>query len=203
MTESALMNLIEFTDRARDRILGFLQEEGEELAIRVGVADSSPIAPQYEMTLIQPDERTDEDQVYRLDGFEVVIDPVSAQMLEGTRVDWVENLQGSGFKFENPNLKPPGSEPLTGSLAERVQRVLDERINPGVAAHGGVVHLVDIRDDVAYLRMGGGCQGCGLASVTLSQGIKQILLQAVPEIRSVEDVTDHAAGANPYFQPSK
>ena len=80
---------------------------------------------------------------------------------------------------------------------------IDQRINPGVATHGGAVRLVDIRDGIVYLQMAGGCQGCGMASVTLTQGIKQILLESVPEVSGVEDVTDHSAGTDPYFTSSK
>jgi Fe/S biogenesis protein NfuA len=103
----------------------------------------------------------------------------------------------------NPNVKPLGSEPLSGPLADRVQQVLEQRINPGIAMHGGAVSLVDIRDNVVYLRMSGGCQGCGMASVTLTQGIKQVLQEAVPEIVEIRDVTDHASGTDPYFSPEK
>lgn len=197
--------MIEFSAKAREQILAFIAEDesDEPVVVRVSVRNPSPVAPDYEMALIDADERLPEDPSFEADGFEVVVDCDSATILEGTRIDWVETLQGSGFQFENPNLKPLGSEPLTGSMAERVQQVIEQRINPGVATHGGAVQLVDIRDDVVYLQMSGGCQGCGMASVTLTQGIKQILLESVPEVQGVEDVTDHASGANPYFTSAK
>lgn len=192
---------LHFSEDASRRILAFIQEEGgTELGVRVSVKSPSPVAPEYEMALVESHEREPDDTVLEAHGFRVYVDRESAGILNGTRIDWVETVQGSGFRFENPNLKPLGSEPLEGSLAERVRRVIEERINPGVATHGGHVSLVDIRDDVVYLRMSGGCQGCSVASVTLTQGIKQILLEAVPEIRGIEDVTDHAAGRNPYFR---
>ncbi len=115
----------------------------------------------------------------------------------------MDSLHGSGFQFRNPNIKPLGSEPLGGPMAERVQQVLERRINPGIATHGGAVSLVEIRDNVVYVSMSGGCQGCGMASVTLTQGIKQVLQEAVPEIVEIRDATDHAAGTNPYFSPEK
>jgi Fe-S cluster biogenesis protein NfuA len=83
---------------------------------------------------------------------------------------------------------------------EKVQYLLDQQINPGVAAHAGFVELVDVRDDTVYLRMGGGCQGCGAADFTLRQGIESVIRREVPEIRRVLDVTDHAAGAHPYYR---
>lgn len=191
---------IHFTDEARHRIRAFIEEEGNtDLGVRVSVRSPSPVAPQYEMALVEPHEREPDDLEFQVDGFRVYVDRESGPILDGTRIDWIETLRESGFRFENPNLRPLGSEPLEGPLAERVQRVLDERINPGVATHGGRVSLVDVREGVVYLRMGGGCQGCGAASVTLTQGIKEILLDAIPEITAVEDITDHAAGKNPYY----
>lgn len=196
--------MIEFTDEARDRVLAFIEQEPEdELAVRVAVKNSSPFAPEYDLLLIGPDEVRDEDQAFEQDGFALYADPHSAEFLEGSTVDWVSTLQQSGFKIENPNTRSADGEPPEGELAERVQAVLDEQINPGVAQHGGRVSLVDIRDRVVYLRMGGGCQGCGLASVTLTQGIKRTLSEAVPEVEGVEDITDHEAGDNPYYDPAR
>ena len=83
---------------------------------------------------------------------------------------------------------------------EKVQYLLDHQINPGVAAHAGFVELIDVRGDTVYLRLGGGCQGCGAADFTLRQGIESVIRREVPEIRRVLDVTDHAAGTNPYYR---
>lgn len=194
--------IVRFTETARERIRAFIEEEeGGELAVRVRVASPSPVAPSYEMALIDKEEREPEDLELDGGGFPVVVDPESARILDGTEIDWVETLRGSGFQFDNPNIKPLGSEPLEGPLAERVRRVIDERINPGVAMHGGAIRLVDIRDNVVYVRMQGGCQGCGMAGVTLTQGIKQAIREAVPEIVDIRDVTDHAAGTDPYYAP--
>ena len=81
--------------------------------------------------------------------------------------------------------------------------VLDRDVNPAIAAHGGHAELAGIEGRTAYLRLGGGCQGCGMASVTLGQGIEIAITEAVPEIVDVVDVTDHASGANPYFEAAK
>ena len=88
-------------------------------------------------------------------------------------------------------------------MADAVQKVLDEKINPSVATHGGFVDLVALEDGVAYLRFGGGCQGCGMINVTLKQGVEKVLFEDVPEIKKVMDTTDHASGDNPYYQPAK
>jgi Fe-S cluster biogenesis protein NfuA len=94
----------------------------------------------------------------------------------------------------------PGLETPEGRL---VHRIIEERINPAVAAHGGHVALVDVRDDTVYIRLEGGCQGCGMADVTLKQGIEVEIKQVVPAIARILDVTDHAGGTNPYYQPGK
>lgn len=88
-------------------------------------------------------------------------------------------------------------------LYEQVTKVFDEQVNPMVARHGGRVELIDVQDGVVMLRMGGGCQGCGMADVTLRQGIEGMLGQLVPDVRGIVDITDHTTGSNPYFQASK
>ena len=80
--------------------------------------------------------------------------------------------------------------------------VLEEQVNPSIAAHGGRADLVAVEDASVYLRLSGGCQGCGMAKATLSQGIEVILREAIPEIGNVVDVTDHADGTNPYYEPA-
>ncbi|HMC05578.1 MAG TPA: NifU family protein, partial [Actinomycetota bacterium] len=97
--------------------------------------------------------------------------------------------------------RPPAD--LSGDVAQRVLQVLDSQINPSIASHGGHAELVAVEEDTAYLRLSGGCQGCGMASVTLSQGIEVVIKESVPEITKVVDVTDHASGANPYFESAK
>lgn len=88
--------------------------------------------------------------------------------------------------------------PLAG-LREKVQKILDEEINPGISGHGGSVELVDVQGSTIFVTLSGGCQGCASASFTLRYGVEQILHDRVPEVTEIVDVTDHSAGANPYF----
>ena len=88
-------------------------------------------------------------------------------------------------------------------VRERVQELIDSSINPAVAGHGGYIELLDVKESTVYLRMGGGCQGCGAADVTLKAGIERMIFEEVPEVTEVLDVTDHASGTNPYYAPSK
>ena len=195
--------MITFTDKAREHVLGYLETEDEESAVRIRLLDSSPLAPQYDLSLIERLARDADDRVMDFKGFEVVVDAKSAEMLEGASVDWVENHDGSGFKIENPNIKPIGQGLVEGSLADQVRQVIDMQVNPSIASHGGRVDLVDVRDRVVYLKMHGGCQGCGMAAVTLAKGIRRILTESLPEIQDIVDVTDHASGTNPYFSSTK
>jgi len=111
--------------------------------------------------------------------------------------------------LRNPNSPSPAPptaaaeapKDLSGPVAQRVLQVLNEQVNPAIAAHGGRADLVAVEEPVAYLHLSGGCQGCGMAAVTLRQGIEAMIIDAVPEITEVVDVTDHARGTNPYYEP--
>jgi Fe-S cluster biogenesis protein NfuA len=96
-----------------------------------------------------------------------------------------------------------GSATADDALYERVADLFESQVNPMVARHGGRVELIDVQDAVVMVRMGGGCQGCGMADVTLRQGIEAMLQQQVPEVKGIVDITDHTAGSNPYFAAAK
>jgi Fe/S biogenesis protein NfuA len=92
---------------------------------------------------------------------------------------------------------------MSEELKTKVQELIDTMINPAVAGHGGYVELIDVQDNRVYLQMGGGCQGCGAADITLKSGIERLIKEEIPEVEEVLDTTDHASGANPYYAPSK
>ncbi|MEC9393675.1 MAG: NifU family protein, partial [Candidatus Thermoplasmatota archaeon] len=98
-----------------------------------------------------------------------------------------------GFSFDNPN-------PLwVDELSQKVADIINNEVNPAVASHGGVVELVGVDDNKAIIAFGGGCQGCGMADVTLKQGVEVMIKEKIPEIIEVIDSTDHAAGTNPFY----
>ena len=92
---------------------------------------------------------------------------------------------------------------MSDDLKTKVQDLIENSINPAVAGHGGFVELLDVKDGTVYLQMGGGCQGCGAADITLKSGIERLIKEEIPEITEVLDATDHAAGSNPYYTPGK
>lgn len=196
------------TDAARDKILEVRADETDPdtLALWVEVNGQAAGAFAYTMELRPLADAGPGDAVQRHDDLSVVIAADSIEALAGATLDFT----GAGMVIQNPN-KPsagpargaPPEADLSGPVAQAVLTVLEEEINPAIAAHGGHADLVAVDDGVAYVRMGGGCQGCGLASVTLSQGIEVAILDGVPEIESVVDVTDHASGDNPYYESAK
>jgi Fe/S biogenesis protein NfuA len=147
------------------------------------------------MILVPAEEAATDDARVRVGTVTLLVDPESARNLAGTTIDFVSGDQ-SGFKFENPKRNRQWDDPA----AERLQDLFETEISPGLAGHGGYVDLLDYRDGVAYVEMGGGCQGCGMASVTLREGIEVRVQQALPEVRRIVDATDHASGANPYYR---
>jgi Fe/S biogenesis protein NfuA len=190
--------MITFSERARAKVLEFIQRENRDgLALRFGIRGRGPGGFLYRLSFVEASDRQPTDTVIEVGGFSVFIDAESAPSLAGVTVDFQEEGHESGFKIDNPN--PLWTDP--NALA--VQRVLDDEINPAVASHGGWVTLLEVKDDVAYIALGGGCQGCGMVDVTLKHGIEVRIREVVPAIREIIDTTDHAEGRNPYYQPAK
>ncbi len=187
--------MLTISDAARDELRKLMQEKGlEGQVLRLAIRGVGPFGFQYEMGFLPPEQCPADDERLQANGIEVAVEAGSGDKLRGSKLDFISGPLESGFKIENPN--PVWDDPL----AERVQRVLQERINPSVGMHGGFISLLKVEDQVAYIIMGGGCQGCGLANATLRQGVEVAIKEAVPEIREVVDATDHGSGENPFYQ---
>lgn len=193
--------MIEVTRAAKDKFLEIVRAEGREgQGLRLIVSGGGTPRPEFALNFVAADQVNEEDQVVDVGEFKVFADPQSAKFLDGASIDYVDTLTESGFKVDAPNAGIPGP---TGPMAAAVQRALNEKVNPAIASHGGFVELVAVEENTAYLRFGGGCQGCGMINVTLKQGVEKILFGDVPGLERVMDVTDHASGTNPYYQPGK
>jgi Fe/S biogenesis protein NfuA len=157
----------------------------------------------YELAFIPLEDATDEHVIERYGDLAVIMPRKDLDNLGGSTL----SIGDQGLSMDNPNTPSPtmaapkGS--LEGPLADQVAQVLAEAVNPAIAAHGGMAELVSVDGTVVYLKLGGGCQGCGMAQVTLKSGIERILLESIPELTDIVDVTDHASGADPYYQRSK
>jgi Fe/S biogenesis protein NfuA len=202
-----LAPLLVVTAAAREKILEIRAREPEPdaLALWLEVSGVRNAAYTYDMYFQRLDEAGPDDSVQRDSDVSVVVPQASVDKVRGATLD----LSGADMAVRNPNSPSPAvgaghpSAELSGDVAQRVVQVLDDQINPAIAAHGGRAELVAVEDGIAYLRLGGGCQGCGMATVTLSQGIEVAILDAVPELTGVVDVTDHASGTNPFFESAK
>ena len=206
--------ILSITDSARARVLEVLSSEAnpETLALWLEVAGTANGDYTYDLYFQALADADPHDGVQHGDDLSVVIPADSVDKIRGARLELSDDVEQGGLVIVNPNKPvPPAASPgmgqapadLSGDVPQRVIQVLDQQINPSIASHGGHAELVAVEDDVAYLRLSGGCQGCGLAAVTLSQGIEVAIRDAVPEITRVVDVTDHAAGTNPYYEPAK
>ena len=209
---SAADPVITVTERARALVLDTRAQEAEpdRLALWLEVSGTAAGAYTYDMYFQATDDASSDDVVQRHDDLSVVIPADSVDRVRGSTLD-LSGPGSTGMVINNPNRPPQPESPgmgrppadLSGDVAQRIMQVLEQQINPSIAAHGGAAELVAFEDDVAYLRLSGGCQGCGLASVTLTQGIEVAIREAVPEVVRVADVTDHASGSNPYFEAAK
>ena len=213
MNDEAPQAVLAVTDSARQHIasLQATEEGGDQLGLWVEVSGVAGDAYRYDMWFEELADAGPSDVVLHHDDLAVIIPATSVDRLRGATLDFV----GDGMVIRNPNTPPrpapsrgggeapPAEADLSGEVAQAVLQVLEESINPSIAAHGGRAELVAVEDGAAFLRLLGGCVGCGLAAVTLSQGIEVAIRDAVPEIVRVVDVTDHASGTNPYYEPAK
>ena len=185
--------LLQVTAAAQEKIYAVIEaEEVEVEGLRISIEGRTATAFQYSLGLAT--EAQAGDIVVACENFNVLVDADSAPNLQGAVIDYIEDLNSSGFNIENPNA-PTWDDPK----AQKIQELIDERINPAVAAHGGQIELLNVEEDSIYIHMGGGCQGCGMANATLKHGIEAMIQEAFPEIKHVIDTTDHASGDNPYY----
>jgi Fe/S biogenesis protein NfuA len=203
--------MLGITDAAYDKVMGFLLREAEPGRQAMWLEVTGTSANQWTCSLsLKPLEgAAPYDAVVRHRDLAIVVPECDFEKVRGATIDWLDDpFGGGGLRVDNPNTPSPaiGAPPaadLSGDVAQRVIQLLDRQVNPSIAAHGGRAELVAVEQGTAYLRLGGGCQGCAMATVTLSQGIETAIIQAVPEITSVVDVTDHQSGTNPYFEAEK
>jgi Fe/S biogenesis protein NfuA len=203
--------MLAITNAAYDKVMGFLLQEAEpeRQAMWLEVTGSSGNQWTCSIALKPLDAAAPYDAVVRQRDLAIVVPECDFDKVRGATIDWLDDpFAGGGLRVDNPNTPSPaiGAPPpadLSGDVPQRVIQVLDQQVNPTIAAHGGRAELVAVEQETAYLRLGGGCQGCAMATVTLSQGIEAAIIQAVPEITSVVDVTDHQSGTNPYFETAK
>ena len=193
------------TPPALEKILELRESEvdGEQLALRIEVTGAQGVDYTYDLAFELLAEADASDVPFAVGGgLTVLIPDRDVAKLDGASLDLPSNPNQPGLVLRNPNrpdLGPNAQLDLDGSVEDNVREVLTKRINPSIAAHGGFAELVSVEGDTVVVKLGGGCQGCGMANATVTAGIERTLRELIPEIERVVDLTDHASGENPYF----
>lgn len=192
--------MINLSEGAQAYFLRLLQSQGGD-AVGIRLSAVSPGTPRADARLEFCDHGDLIGDEWAIDcqGFTLYVDAPSAPWLEGAEIDFTSNATGGQLTIRAPRIK--GEAPSDGAgLVERVRWLIDSEINPQLASHKGRVELDSIdADGVVYLRFGGGCHGCGMADVTLKQGIEKTMMGRIPEVTAVRDATDHSTGSAPYI----
>ena len=194
--------MIEITQAAQDYFSKLIaQQDDEGLGLRISVNHAGTPGAGCDLQFCPKGENMPDDVVNEYEGFNLYVANASEKWLEGAEIDFEDDPTGGQLTIKAPGIK--GSEPgKEASIEDRVDWLLQTEINPALASHGGRVALVEVTEQKeVILQFGGGCQGCGMADVTMKQGIEQTLTRNIPEITAVKDVTDHTSGTNPYYAP--
>ncbi|MFE8069786.1 Fe-S biogenesis protein NfuA [Marinobacteraceae bacterium S3BR75-40.1] len=193
--------MVNVTDSARDYLAQLIEKQDvEDMGVRMFVTQPGTKYAETCLAYCPPHEVVPTDEKKDLGKFPLYLDHNSVPFLEDAVVDYSEDRMGGQLTIKAPNAKVPQVSD-DAPLPDRVNYVLQSEINPNLASHGGEVSLEQITEDgVAILRFGGGCQGCSAVSLTLKQGVERTLVERVPEINGVRDVTDHTYTENAYYQ---
>src|SRR4030088_1203989 len=178
---------VNLTPAAHQQLAAVLNRQEQAAALRILVKNPGAGAPQYDMALEPANMLRPGDTLIDVDGLRILVDAQSMPSVDGATVDFRDDPLQPGFIVAPPQFEVPAVFDGSDPLAAQVQALLEHEVNPGIASHGGHAQLVGVKDDVVYVAMGSGCQGCSMASVTLKQGIEQILKQA---IRSEEHTSE-------------
>ncbi len=193
--------MIEISARAQAYLSELLaKQDDENVGIRVFVAQPGTPHAETCIAYCRPGEEQEGDMPVAYDGFTAWFEKRSAPYLENAVVDFQEDQMGGQLTIKAPNARVPqvGAD---APLEDRINYVLYNEINPGLAAHGGMVTLVEIvEDNVAVLQFGGGCQGCAAVDITLKNSVERSLLDQIPELTAIRDATDHTLTENAYYR---
>jgi Fe/S biogenesis protein NfuA len=194
--------MIEITPSAQDYFTQLIEQQDDSRpGLRISVVNPGTPRAGCDLQFCPAGEERQDDHCMEFASFKLFVDDASKDWLNEAVIDFEVDSTGGQLTIRAPNIKGsmPGED---AALSERVAWILETEVNPSLAGHGGVVALEGITEDLEIvLRFGGGCQGCGMADVTLKDGIETTLKSHFPEINGVLDATDHSTGENPYYAP--
>tara|TARA_Y100000741_G_scaffold115221_1_gene86432 strand:+ start:808 stop:1395 length:588 start_codon:yes stop_codon:yes gene_type:complete len=192
--------IINITKSAEEYLSKLIQDKNEtDLSIRIFISD--PGTPKAETCLAycKPDEAMPDDMIINLELINVNIEKRSIPFLKDCEVNFDKDNFGGQLTIKAPNARLPNISP-DSPVEDRINYVIYNEINPMLESHGGEVNLVKFDDNIAVLQFGGGCQGCGMVDVTLKDGIEKTLIEQIPEVKGVKDLTDHSIDDNAYYK---
>ena len=193
--------MINITEAAQEYLAELLaKQDVKDIAVRIFILDAGTPRAETCISFCRPGEEKADDEVKLFGRIKAFIEQRSIPFLEDAIVDYQKDSMGGQLTIKAPNSRMPKITE-DSSIEDRVNYVLYNEINPGLAAHGGNVSLEEIfEESVAVLRFGGGCQGCGMVDVTLKDGVEKTLLEQIPQLTEVRDVTDHSVRENAYYR---
>jgi len=197
--------VIDISPGAMETVLGILAEEDDpqSLGLRIEITGTKGVDFIYDLSFDELANVVDDDLVSPVGEIRVIVPAGTVDQLRGSTLDIPRAAGQGGLVIRNPNRPDPlaGVElNLEGTVAEKVTQLLEQSVNPSLAAHGGFATLVGVDDDnQVYLTLGGGCQGCAMSRMTITEGIDRAIREAIPEVTAIVDATDHAAGENPFY----
>lgn len=192
--------MVEITEPAQAYLIDLLsKQEDKDISIRIFIADPGTPMAETCIAYCRPGEEQEDDERVDYEGFTAWIDDRSQPFLVDALVDYAEDRMGGQLTIKAPNSKVPQVSD-DSPIEDQINYVLHSQINPGLAAHGGMVNLVEVVDEgIAVLQFGGGCQGCGMVDMTLKDGVERTLLEQLPQLKGVRDITDHSVTENAYY----
>lgn len=193
--------MITITESAQDYLAELLKkQDGDGIGIRVFILDPGTPKAETCISFCRPGEEQEDDLRKEYSQFHAWIEHRSIPFLDEAVVDYAKDTMGGQLTIKAPNSRLPKIRD-DSPIEDQINYVLYNEINPSLASHGGVVTLEDLVDDtIAILKFGGGCQGCGMVDVTLKEGVEKTLLEKVPGLTAIRDVTDHTNRDNAYFK---
>lgn len=199
MSTEQLINSIEITESAENYLAELLaKQDCDGIGIRMFVSDPGTPKAETCIAYCRPGDEKEEDAIKSLDKFKVYLEKRSIPFLEDAKVDYAADRMGGQLTIRAPNSRMPKVSD-DSPIEDKINYVLQSEVNPGLAAHGGMVTLEEMNEKVAILRFGGGCQGCGMVDLTLKEGVEKTLLERIPELEGVRDITDHSDTSNAYM----
>lgn len=199
MSETTTEPRLIFTDAAAEKLSDIIGNHANPVAgLRLQISGRKDGRFQHLLSMVEDGAQQEQDLVVESGDIRVYVEPRDAAYLDGLEIGFFDDGAGNqGLEFKNPN--PLWNDPREFQL----QDLFDTQINPQIAAHGGMISLIGVREKTAFVQFGGGCVGCGMLSVTLKQGVEVAVKDQIPDIDEIVDITDHNQGENPYYQPAK